>query len=106
MPVASKISAREVINPPQPALQPPPNSSLQIALTFYFANRETPVPRYYKFQNGKMKKVVNHGYSIRRVAQMHLLAATMSDSGRRRNQDQNTSSRERHDLNSCERGSS
>jgi len=78
MPVASKISAQEVINPPRPVPPPPPpNSSLQIALTFYFANRETPVPRYYKCQNDKMKKVINHGYSIRRVAQMHEIAYSL-----------------------------
>ena len=47
----------------------PVNSSFQIAITFYYANRET--------MDGKGRKAMNYGYSIRRVAKMHEIAYSL-----------------------------
>ena len=69
----------------------PVNSSLQTAITFYYANRETPVPRFYRCKDGKGKKVINCCYSIRRVVNMHeiaysLLQRTITASGETKTQ--------------------
>jgi hypothetical protein len=55
----------------------PENSSLQTAITFYYDNRETPVPRFYPCKNGKRKKVTTYGYFIRRVAKMREIASSL-----------------------------
>lgn len=55
----------------------PVNSRLQTAVTFYHANRQTPVPRLYRSKDNKGKKVTNYGYSIRRVATMHGVAYSL-----------------------------
>ena len=63
--------------PDGPGVLIPVNNSLQTAISFYFANRETPVPRFYRCKDGKGKKVMNYGYSIRRVANMHEIAYSL-----------------------------
>ena len=68
MPVARKIGP---VSNGQGALA---LGGLQTAVTFYFANRETPVPRFYRTKDNKGKKVISYGYSIRRVAKMHGVA--------------------------------
>jgi len=68
MPVARKIGP---VNNGQGVSIP---GSLQIAVAFYFANREMPVSRLYRGKDDKGKKVTNYGYSIRRVAKMHEVA--------------------------------
>ena len=55
----------------------PVNNSPQTAISFYDANRETPVPRFYPCKDGKGKKVMNYVYSIRRVANMHEIAYSL-----------------------------
>ena len=53
MPVASKIGP---VSNGQGVLTP---VGLQVAVVFYFANRETPVPRFYRAKDNKGKKVMS-----------------------------------------------
>jgi len=69
MPVASKIGP---VNNSQGVLIP--GTNLQIAVTFYFANREMSISRLYRGKDNKAKKVKNYGYSIRHVAKVHEIA--------------------------------
>ena len=53
------------------------NNSLLTAISFYYANRETPVPCFYRSKDGKGKKIMNYGYSVWRVANMHEIAYSL-----------------------------
>ena len=74
MPVASKIGPAS--NGPEGVLIPV-NNSLRTAISVYFANRKTPVPRFNRCKDVKGEKVENYGYSIRRLANMHEIAYSL-----------------------------
>lgn len=66
MPVQSKMASKAAA----PNSNPNP-SPLELAITYYYANRETPVTRLYPAKDGVPRKVVRPGISLRRVATMH-----------------------------------
>jgi len=66
MPVQSQIAIKASV--PNSNHNPSP---LELAITYYYANRETPVTRLYPAKDRAPGKVVQLGISFRRVATMH-----------------------------------
>src|SRR5205807_4491418 len=66
MPIQSKISTGTPASNSNPGPSP-----LELAVTYYYANRETPVTRLYPAKDGVSRKIVQRGISLRRVAAMH-----------------------------------
>ena len=59
MPVESKMATKAAEN----NLNPDP-SPLKLALTYYYANRETPVTRFYPAKDRVPQKLVRSGISL------------------------------------------
>jgi len=66
MPVQSKIATKALAHNSNVGPSP-----LKLAITYYYANRETPVIRLYSAKDGVPGKVARPGISIQRVATMH-----------------------------------